>query len=99
MLPTILELWIACDESATYNCELLREHDPGIPRELFESLALPFKPQMERPLRAENYFNRRQARVRFPSSSIFRGFGHESSFSVRYFDQSPEHRNLFEKIQ
>ena len=95
MILTILELWIACDESATHICELLGDYDPGIPQTIFQSLALPFKSQMERLLRAEDYLKRRQARARFPSSDIFL----ESGFSVRYFNQSLEHKNLLKEIE
>ncbi len=99
MLLTILELWISCDESATHVCELLREYDPGIPQKLLQSLALPFRCQMERLLRAENYLKRRRARARFRAPCIFRDFGLQTCFSVIYFDQSPEHQNLLEKIE
>jgi Protein of unknown function (DUF3638)/Protein of unknown function (DUF3645) len=99
MLLTILELWIACDESATHVCELLKDYDPGIPQELLQSLALPFKCQMERLLHIENFLNRRRARARFRAVCIFQDFGLESCFSVRYFHQSPEHRKLLEKIE
>jgi Protein of unknown function (DUF3638)/Protein of unknown function (DUF3645) len=99
MLLTILELWIACDESTTHICELLRDYDPGIPQDLLQSLALPFKCQMERLLRAEDYLNRRRTRARFRAPCIFRDFGLQTCFSVRYFNQSSEHQNLLEKIE
>jgi hypothetical protein len=99
MLLTVLELWIACDESATHICELLKDYDPGIPQELLQSLALPFKCQMERLLRTEDYLNRRRARATSGASCIFRDFGLQTCFSVRYFHQSPEHQNLLEEIE
>ena len=99
MLLTILEVWIACDESAIHICDFLRDYDPGMPQELFQSLALPFKCQMERLLRAEDYLNRRQRSAQFGSPSIFRDFGLPSCFAVRYFNQSPEHQDLLATIE
>ncbi|TVY25882.1 hypothetical protein LHYA1_G005662 [Lachnellula hyalina] len=99
MLLTILELWIACDKSAVHICLLLRDYDPEIPGQLLQSLILPLRSQMERLLRAEDYLDRRRANVRSSSPSIFREFGSQHSFSVRYFDQSLEHQNLIEEIR
>src|SRR5450756_280218 len=47
MLLTILELWIACDSSRTHICDLLRDCDPGVPREFLESFVLSLKSQIE----------------------------------------------------
>jgi hypothetical protein len=91
MLLTILEFWIACDESTTHICELFRDYDLGIPQDLLQSLALPFKCQMERLFRAEDYLNRCRTRARFRVPCIFRDFGLQICFSVRYFNQSSEH--------
>ncbi|TVY48539.1 hypothetical protein LOCC1_G001313 [Lachnellula occidentalis] len=99
MLLTILELWIACDKSAIHICLLLRDYDPEIPGQLFQSLVLPFRSQMERLLCAEDYLDRRRASVRSSSPSVFLDFGSQDSFSVRYFDQSIEHQNLIEDIR
>jgi hypothetical protein len=99
MVLTILDLWIACDESATSICELLLDYDPEVPRELFQSLALPFKSQMERLLRAEEYLIRRRQGVKPTAPSVFKAFGAKDCFSVRYFDQSLEHQALQTKIE
>ena len=99
MLLTILELWIACDESAIHICELLSDYDPGIPKELLQSLALPFKCQMRRLCRAEDYLSRRQARAKFQAPCILRDFGVPNCFSVRYFGQSAEHKDLLGNIE
>ncbi|KAF8860560.1 hypothetical protein BDZ45DRAFT_800719 [Acephala macrosclerotiorum] len=99
MLLTILELWVACDESAIHNCEILRDYDPGIPKELLESLVLPFKSQMERLLRVEDYLERRRDSAKFLAPHIFQEFGHQNTFSARYFAQSPEHERLLADIR
>lgn len=98
MLLTILELWVASDESAIQICELLRDYDPGIPKELLGSLVLPFKSQMERLLRVEEYLKRRSDRAQFSAPHIFQEFGHQKTFSARYFAESSEHQSLLFKI-
>jgi hypothetical protein len=99
MLLNILELWIACDKSATHICELLKDYDPGISQQLLQSLLLPFKSQMERLDRAEVYLDYRQARAQFKAPSIIRDFGRQNCFSVRYFEQSREHKDLMKTIE
>ncbi|KAF2835464.1 hypothetical protein M501DRAFT_432682 [Patellaria atrata CBS 101060] len=99
MLLTILELWIACDESAVHICALLGDYDVGIPLELFQSLILPFRCQMERLIRVEDYLNRRQARTSYRSPGIFHDYGLQNCFPVKYFNQSPEHQELLRTIE
>ena len=99
MLLIILELWIACDKSAINIHPLLADYDPCVPMGMFESLVLPYRSQMERLARAEDYMNHRQQRICFPESSIFQDFGTRSCFSVRFFDQSTEHQVLLAKIE
>ncbi|PLB53474.1 hypothetical protein P170DRAFT_473334 [Aspergillus steynii IBT 23096] len=96
---TLLELWIACDKSAIYFHPLLREYDPFVPRDIFQSLLLPFQSQMDRLSRAEEYLKQREAALEYKGNFLFRDFGTESCFSVRYFDQSPCHQELFQTIR
>ncbi|KLJ08813.1 hypothetical protein EMPG_15752 [Blastomyces silverae] len=99
MLLIILELWVACDESAVHICNLLLDYDPGIPQGILQSLVLPFKDEMERLLRVENYICSRQARARFSAPSIFSDFGLEHSFAIRYFNLYPELQKTLEEIE
>jgi len=99
MVLTIVELWIACDESATRICDLLKDYNPGIPNELFESLVLPLKSQMQRLFRAEQYLDRRRARASPTAPCIFGDFGSKNSFAARFFSISPEHQTLHQEIQ
>ncbi|TVY81339.1 hypothetical protein LSUE1_G008843 [Lachnellula suecica] len=98
MLLTIVELWIACDVSATAICELLKNYDPDIPIELLGYLALPLKSQMERLQRAETYLNLRRAHSRHSSSLVFQSFGHQDSFSVQFSTKSKDHENILQQI-
>ena len=99
MFLTIMELWIACDKSACMLHRLLADYDPEIPVELLRSLVLPFQCQMKRLSDAEQYITSRQKNVKVGSPSIFRDFGHPSTFSVRFFDQSPDHQALLYRIE
>ncbi|KAJ5948388.1 hypothetical protein N7466_001403 [Penicillium verhagenii] len=99
MLLTILELWVACDKSAVLAHNILREYDPCLPADIFQPLLLPFKSQMLRLSRAEEYLRERQKLVQYRGPGIFSDFGTSDCFSVRYFDQSEEHRLLYERIE
>ncbi|KAK1992439.1 hypothetical protein LX36DRAFT_704109 [Colletotrichum falcatum] len=101
MLLTILELWIACDRAAVHVHPLLRDYEPGIPRDLLQNLLLPFKKQMCRLSNAETYLVNRSAKAISGSLSfgIYTSFGASDCFAVRFFNQSPRHETLFNEIQ
>jgi hypothetical protein len=99
MILTILDLWIACDKAATYECGMLLDYDPCIPQQLLISLVLPFKSQMGRLLSIERYLQERHGRRSPHMPSIYQGFGTEKAFSVRYFAMSQLHQDLLKDIQ
>lgn len=99
MLLTILELWIACDKAAVNAHPMLGDYSACIPMELFESLVLSQKTQLNRLAHAEMYMRQRQRRVHYPATSIFQNFGTQYCFSVRYFAQSKKHRDLLAAIE
>ncbi|KAL8403184.1 hypothetical protein RB594_008448 [Gaeumannomyces avenae] len=55
LVLTVLELWIACDKSATALDSLLKEYSPRVPAQLLQSLLLPYRDQMVRLEKAELY--------------------------------------------
>ncbi|KAL3474851.1 hypothetical protein BJX99DRAFT_271463 [Aspergillus californicus] len=99
MLLTILELWIACDKAGIHHHPMLGNYDAHIRMGVFESLVLPYRSQLERLARAEDYMRQRQQRLVNPESNIFQDFGTSSCFSVKYFDQSSEHQTLLATIE
>jgi hypothetical protein len=99
MYLTIMELWVACDKSACQIYTFLHLYDPEIPIEQLQSLLLPFKDQMERLCYIEGYFHSRTQRRNPNSPSIYRDFGHPSSFAVKLFDQSGSHQSLMLRIK
>lgn len=99
MMLSLLELWIACDKSATHIYGMLHDYDPCVPIETFQVLVLRFHSQLARLARAEEYMRRRQQGVRFPGPGIFQEFGTRNCFSVRYFDGSVDHKALLDEIE
>ncbi|KAI9824844.1 MAG: hypothetical protein M1819_000796 [Sarea resinae] len=98
MVLTIMELWVACDKSACIHYGLLLDYSPEIPTELLQCLMLPFKRQMKRLSDIEQYLKTRQGNAK-ATRSVFRSFGQASDFSVRFFNQSPQHQALLSRIE
>ena len=99
MLLTILEIWIACDKSATFCCELLTRYDPEIPHDFTQSLLLPLKCQMQRLSQAELYLRRRKDQAKHPASFLYSAVGHSNCFAVAYFNQSRLHQDLLKDVE
>jgi len=98
MYVALLELWVACDKSACLLYPLLRQYDPEVNLDEFQCLILPLKSQMTRLARIERYVQSRRD-VANARPSVFRDFGHSSSFAVKYFDQSVELQDLLAQIK
>lgn len=99
MLLTSMDLWVALDQCALRHYPLLRDYDPGFPPSLFNPLLLPKKLQMERLRSVEQYLHQRRGQVVPEFPSIFQGVDKESSFAVRYFERSPHHEMLRQRIE
>jgi hypothetical protein len=100
MFLNIMELWIALDKIAGKACPLLLEYDPGFDCNSFLiPLILPTRNQMTRLEEIETYIYDRSKTSPNGYPLAFANFGRRGSFAVRYFESSPEHRNLFDKIQ
>ncbi|RYP24740.1 hypothetical protein DL765_000286 [Monosporascus sp. GIB2] len=98
MWITIMELWVACDKTATKLYPLLKDHRVGFPEGLLEPLLLPIKSQMTRLREVENYLATRHcvAKPNFPSA--FEGFGDKNSFAARFYETSKQHQELHQQI-
>jgi hypothetical protein len=99
MILTILELWIACDKAVIANHPMLADYDPCIPSDVFQSLLIPFRSQMIRLARAEEYISNRAKNIKYQGPGIFEDFGTPSCFSVRHFAQSTHHQELLQRIE
>lgn len=99
MYLTLAELWIACDKSACAVYPLLRGYDTEICLTEFQCLVLPLKMHMERLHVVESYVQSRRAAVVISLPSLYRSFGHPSSFAVKYFDQSGALQATLQEIE
>ncbi|KAG6036493.1 hypothetical protein E4U41_005708 [Claviceps citrina] len=99
MFLTIMELWVACDRSASHHHPLLLDYDPKVPQELLQSLMLPLKCQMQRLARVEHHVESRRKRAKRGNPCIFSSFGHAKSFSVCFFESSSKHQDLLRQIE
>ncbi|KAI9679782.1 MAG: hypothetical protein M1817_004796 [Caeruleum heppii] len=99
MLLTSMELWVALDQCAVSQCQLLRSYKPEFSPSLFEPLLLPKKSQEERLFRVEKYLEKRTDEASAAHPCIFRSVAHPNSFAVQYFDRSHAHQKLRHKIE
>ena len=98
MILVSLELWVACDQIGIAQDALLSEYCPGLFREVLQNLLLPFKYEMNRLQRLEDYLTRR-SRAPMPSKLLFEEADKPGCFAARYFEHSVEHQNLLEQIE
>lgn len=99
MYLTILEIWVECDSVACFKYPSLRQYDPEIHLEEFQCLCLPLRPQLQRLHDVERYMSTRQNSATKANPSVYRDFGHPSSFAVNYFDQTPALQTLKAEIE
>jgi hypothetical protein len=99
MYLVLLELWVACDSIVCSLYPLVRDYNPEIYIDTFQCLLLPLKSQMQRLDVAEQYVIARNRNAPQNSPSVFRDFGHPSSFAVRFFDQCSELQELLVQIE
>lgn len=90
MYLTLAELWIACDRSACAQYSLLCQYDPELCITEFQCLLFPLKHHMRRLHEVEYYLKSRREAAVSHHPSVYRSFGHRSSFAVKYFDSSLE---------
>ncbi|RYO29176.1 hypothetical protein AA0111_g6158 [Alternaria arborescens] len=98
MYLTLTELWIACDKIACTIYPLLLAYDPEVDLKEFQCLTLPLKTHLNRLNVAECYVKSRRAEA-LKRPSVYRDFGHSSSFAVRYFDQQEYLQAILSKIE
>lgn len=100
MILTLLEFWVACDKCACANLPMLAEYDPGLHLEHLHLFILPMRDHMVRLRQVQEYLEaRRQGALDEAPGSIFTEFGKDTSFSVRFFDQSSKHHELRQLIE
>ena len=98
MLLTILGLWHALDRVVTKMVPLMNEYSPEIPSDMFESLLLPHKAQMNWLHGFEQYIQSRRSRSLCSHPSIFSD-PKDKCFAVRYYSSSATHQALRTRIE
>ncbi|KAA8563866.1 hypothetical protein EYC84_011881 [Monilinia fructicola] len=96
---TLLDLWVALDKCATDQEPLLKDYQCGFTSSLFYRLLLSKKQQMIRLGSIEKYISGRASTSSSTKPCVFSESNTSTSFSVRYFDQSPRHQSLRERIK
>lgn len=97
MLLTTMDLWVACDLSATKLFPLLLDYETGFPCGVLEALVLTKKNSIDQLAKVEEYLARRKSGARF--GPIWEGgLRSKSSFAARFWGGSTEHQKLYEDI-
>ena len=99
MVLTLMEMWQVLDKFVVSGCSLLGDYDPGFPPQIFETLLLKSRSQMDRLHQIELYLKQRRRLALFPRSYIFTSIKEENSFAVRFFNGSIHHQGLRERIE
>ncbi|KAL9048999.1 MAG: hypothetical protein Q9162_007441 [Coniocarpon cinnabarinum] len=103
MLLTIMQIWMSLDSVTIQHLPLLQDYDPEISSDLFHSLLLPTRPEMDRLSKVEEYLNARRNHVKeccacvYPS--ILRAFAETGCLAERYFDRCRDLQNLRAQIE
>ncbi|KAH9056705.1 hypothetical protein EDB87DRAFT_1793974 [Lactarius vividus] len=97
MILTIMDLWMALDKLTTQQCPLLSSYSPEIPQDFLHPLLLHRSGSLRRAMLIEEYILQRHQGTSC-ATSIFSDTATESSFAVRYFNDSPELQQLYDDI-
>jgi hypothetical protein len=97
MILTIMDLWMALDIFAIWQCSLLKQYPPEIPSDFLHPLLLHHSSTLKRALRIEEYLCRRHSEA-CNATSIFSNDVSESCFAVTYFRASEDLRRLHDEI-
>lgn len=97
MLLTIMELWVACDLSATKLFPLLLEYETGFPSGVLDALVLTKKNLLDRLIKVEEYLVKRKSGATF-GPTWENGLRFKSSFAFRFWGVSTEHQIMHKDI-
>ena len=97
MILTIMDLWVALDTIATWQCPLMKQYSPEIPPSFLHPLLLHRSSTLKRALRIEEYLCRRHAEAR-ELTPILSNNVDGSSFAVKYFRASKDLQGLYDDV-
>ena len=90
---TVMDLWTSMDKAAVQAFRLLEDYRPGLPENVFDSLHLPLREDMERLRSIEIYLQKRHTACHRSHLTLFSDSAKEC-FAQRYYLESEEHREL-----
>ncbi|KAF8602020.1 hypothetical protein BDV93DRAFT_584535 [Ceratobasidium sp. AG-I] len=100
MTLTVMKLWVALDELATFQLPLLKDYSPEIEQALVESLVLRTTLHIDQAGMIQRYLRQRHTTARQAAKgSVFSNQATLDSLAVRYFRQSRSHQILKEEIE
>ena len=99
MVLILVESWVALDKCATFHEPILKQYPTGFPPSVFDHLLLPKKSQLQRLSAVERHLAGRNAEADSSYPSLFQESNKNTSFAVKYFDQSERHRQLKKAIE
>jgi len=98
MLLTIMELWVALNTIAVFQCPLLSSYSPEIPVSILEPLLLRRVKSIKRAAQIEHYLRSRHSRVTC-TTSIYSNQLCDTTFAVCYFQGSSYLQNVKTSIE
>ncbi|KAG8424354.1 hypothetical protein J3458_001154 [Metarhizium acridum] len=97
MLLRILMLWVACDKIAAADTPELKCCKPPVPHNIWSSLLLSSKTDIEQLKKAEGYLKYRQEHSQY-GTSVFEDLGGKPSFAVKAFENDPNCKKLLKDL-
>lgn len=99
LVLTLVEMWVALDETAIHQLPLLSEYHPELTTNFFHPLILRKRADMERLYRVEAYIKNRVTNAQnYNMTRIFSDDITAQSFAVQYTRHSTTHRYLLQAI-
>ncbi|PVF94234.1 hypothetical protein CPB86DRAFT_53513 [Serendipita vermifera] len=80
----IIELWVAVDRLLSNWCRLILEYSPGIPSSYLDPLILPYRHQMERLHKVQQYLKERHRNAH--NKSVFEDINSTTSFANEFYE-------------
>ncbi|KAK6535550.1 hypothetical protein TWF694_002004 [Orbilia ellipsospora] len=98
---TGFEIWVAMEKVVLKLIPLLRQYRPEIEERELNSLVLPSRKLMQRLAKIQTYIMDREkkAQTQTRRSTLFKDTFSEASFQCLYYDNSPHHQDLREKVE
>ncbi|CAE6448122.1 unnamed protein product [Rhizoctonia solani] len=99
MILTLTRIWMAIDELATKDCQLLTRYSPELPSDILDPLLLRTSQHIKQANLVQQYIRTRHAGALTSNPSVFSDEVTSTCFAVQYFKSSPWHQQLKRDIK